>query len=76
MNIFDNKSIGLGFSLVSGDNGVLFDNGHYTIDFLYRMKSQEFNPYWYLQYFSGYGQYILDYNKKVEELRIGVAFYY
>lgn len=40
------------------------------------MKNQEFNPYWYLQYFNGYGEYILDYNKKVEELRIGIAFYY
>ena len=37
-------------------------------------SGSEFNPYWYIQWFSGYAENLLKYNEKRRELRFGLRF--
>ncbi len=69
------ENLDLEFKLTSGKNGVPFDRGSIQLGAKYKVPGG-LNPYLYAEYFKGYAETILDYNKRSEELRAGIAFYY
>lgn len=76
-NYSSGESLDLELKLVSGDHGDPFDKGSTTVGLQYRVRAiPRFNPTLYLQYFNGYGEVILNYNKRAEELRGGFSWYY
>ncbi|MBL0057771.1 MAG: phospholipase A [Elusimicrobia bacterium] len=79
-NVFKQKD-GMGLDLqyqrTSGKNGNPFSQGNNVVGLQYRVPSwPRFNPTFYAQWFNGYGEVILDYNKSHEELRAGLSWYY
>jgi outer membrane phospholipase A len=79
-NVFKQKD-GMGLDLqyqrTSGKNGNPFNQGNNLVGLQYRVPSwPRFNPTFYAQWFNGYGEVILDYNKSHEEFRGGLSWYY
>lgn len=60
----------------SGDHGNPFRHGSHTIGISYGFTKWRVRPYIYVQYFVGYGEVMLDYNRSTEEIRGGFAFHY
>jgi outer membrane phospholipase A len=79
-NVFKQKNemgLDLQYQRTSGENGSLFTQGNNMIGLQYRFPNlPRFNPTFYVQWFNGYGEVILDYNKSHEELRGGISWYY
>ena len=48
-------------------------NYNVILDFAYRF-STKYNWYFYAQYYNGYGEGLLDYNKHTSQLRLGIVF--
>jgi phospholipase A1 len=46
----------------------------YEAEFSFRIFTTKFRPHIYVQYFRGYGEFLIDYNKKSEALRAGLIF--
>lgn len=69
------ENLDLEFKLTAGKNGVPFDKGSILVGAKYKVPGG-LNPYLYAEYFKGYNESILDYKKRSEELRGGIAFYY
>jgi len=42
----------------------------------YKLPTDNFNPYLYAQYFYGYGETLLRYDRKESRFRAGLAFFY
>lgn len=63
------------FQWISGDNGHPFRRATTVLGVRYRMP-YEFNPELYLQWFQGYGEVILDYNRRSDMFRFGLAMTY
>ena len=72
----DKDNLDFEYHLVSGDHGRPFDRGSQMLGLRYKFKKAAFQPHLYLQYFNGYGEVILEYNKRSEELRFGLALPY
>ncbi|MDY0291652.1 MAG: phospholipase A [Desulfuromonadaceae bacterium] len=65
------------FNFRSGNHGIPFDKGNATVGLQYRIQRwTTFNPTLYLQYFTGYGEVIRDYNVRSDELRVGISWFY
>lgn len=50
--------------------------GSYTVGLQLRLEDYLWSPNLYVQYFSGYGDTLLEYNERKTELRFGMTFYY
>ncbi len=72
----DGNNIDLEFFMWSGENGKPFKPGQFRAGITYKLKHAAFQPSFYLQYFKGYGEVILDHNVQTESWRIGLAFLY
>lgn len=62
-------------SAFAGKKLVDFKNGAYEINLKYRFPSQSFNPDLLLQFYSGFGENLLEYKKRQDSLRLGLLFY-
>lgn len=54
--------------------GDQFDQGGYQVALNFHFKGIHINPAFYLQYYHGYAETLVNYNKKVDEFRIGFMF--
>ena len=68
--------IGIDAKLVSGTNGVPFDRGSITSGLAASLTRYPFSPNFYLQYFSGYGEVLREYNRRRQALRLGLSMNY
>jgi len=79
-NVFKQKAktgFDIEYQRTSGPHGNPFQRGNNLIGLQYSPPGlPRFNPTFYVQWFNGYGEVILDYNKSHEELRGGVSWYY
>ncbi len=74
------ENLDLEFILKSGEDGRPFafqkDKGSILIGAKFTLGIPRMNPYFYIQYFNGYGESLLDYDKRTKEIRAGIAFFY
>jgi len=54
--------------------GVPWDKGFYEVTCSFRLVTSVFQPRFYVQYYDGYGEFMINYDKKDRALRAGVAF--
>ena len=69
--LINDQSIDLEFRTYAGSKGYDFDQGAAQVGLLYNFGSDNFNPALYLQWFEGYAESLIKYNKKRSEIRLG-----
>lgn len=57
-----------------GKIGTAFEKGGYQIAINYNLKWLKANPSFYIQYYYGYAETLLNYNENVKSIRIGLMF--
>jgi phospholipase A1/A2 len=62
----------LEFRVFAGEKVFDFNRGGRSIGLIYSIESDNFNPEIYLQYYSGYAENLLNYNKQTDQLRVGL----
>jgi phospholipase A1 len=72
--IHQSQRLDLELKIFAGNRFVNFNKGARSIGAIYDFGSDHFNPSLYLQYFSGYVESLLGYNKYSEQLRLGFLF--
>lgn len=60
----------------SGKDGNPFNRGQFRTGLIYKMDNAVFQPSLYVQYFSGYGEVMADYDRYTAAWRVGLAFLY
>ena len=63
----------LALVIMAGRDNSPFDRGSHEVSLLYKIPNARFNARLYLQYFSGYGDTLIEYNERKSVLRFGVA---
>lgn len=71
----NNGRLNLQFKLNAGANIYNTNMGGRTIGLIYDFGSENFNPSLYLQYYSGYMENLLEYNKNTDQVRLGFLLY-
>ena len=71
----NNSRLNLQFKLNAGANIYNTNMGGRTIGLIYDFGSENFNPSLYLQYYSGYMENLLEYNKNTDQVRLGFLLY-
>lgn len=69
--LINDQSIDLEFRAYAGSKVYDIDQGATQIGLAYNFGSNNFNPSLYLQWFEGYGESLIGYNKKRSEYRLG-----
>ncbi len=71
-----NQSIDLEISLFAGSKVIDFKKGAYQLGVIYNFSLSNINPALYLQYYEGYLENLLDYDRKHSQLRLGFLLSY
>jgi outer membrane phospholipase A len=61
-------------AITPGGGGGNFALGSQEVGLKFKLTAPEFGPSFYIQYFHGYAESLLNYNKKVSALRFGIVF--
>lgn len=70
------ENLDLIFATHAGKDSLPFNRGNLTTALKYRLPSEAFHPYLYAEYFYGYGETLLNYDKRDNQFRAGLAFFY
>lgn len=65
----------LELKLFAGENVINLNKGGRSIGLVYTLDSANFNPSFYVQYFSGHSENLLNYNKYSEQVRLGLLLF-
>ena len=68
----DRQRLDLELRTYAGNQVINFDRGGHQVGLVYRVGSDNFNPAVYLQRFEGYGESLINYNKRRTEWRLGL----
>lgn len=74
--VHDSQRIDVEYRFFSGKKVVDLGNGGREIGLIYRLGSDNFNPAFYLQYYSGYAETLINYDKNVNEVRAGLLLFF
>jgi phospholipase A1/A2 len=72
-SILDQAELILGLR-AGGRYGTELSQGGYQIAATFHIKDLNVNPAFYIQYYHGYAETLINYNQKVDSLRFGLAF--
>ncbi len=72
----DGKNVGIRFRTFAGSKVYDMDKGGYEVGLVYNLESSDLNPMLYFQRYEGYGETLLDYNKRRTEYRLGFMLAY
>jgi phospholipase A1/A2 len=78
-NVLRQRRSGLDLQLqrTAGRHGDPFSRGNTVLGAQYRLvKWDRINPILYVQWFSGYGEMLIDYRRKADRLRGGISWFY
>lgn len=64
------------YRFFAGKSIVNFGKGGRELGLIYRLGSENFNPAFYLQYYSGYAETLLHYNAKISQVRAGLLLFF
>lgn len=68
------ENLDLLVNLVGGEDGVPFDRGSLEVGAFYRLRGSSFNPRLFAQFFTGYGNTLVEYYDHETTFRLGLAF--
>lgn len=70
--VHDTQRIDVLYRFFAGKSVVNVGKGGRELGLIYRLGSENFNPAFYLQYYSGYAETLLHYNQKISQVRVGL----
>lgn len=74
--VWGKTRLDLEYRLFAGKDVVDIAKGGRELGLLYNLGSENFNPTFYVQYYSGYAESLLHYNQKVSVVRGGLLLYF
>lgn len=74
--VHESQRLDVEYRFFSGKKVVDVNNGGRELGLIYRLGSENFNPAFYLQYYSGYAETLLNYEKNVNEVRAGLLLFF
>lgn len=74
--VHDAQRLDIEYRFFSGKSIVNLGKGGRELGLIYRLGSENFNPAFYLQYYSGYAETLLHYNSKTNQVRAGLLLFF
>jgi outer membrane phospholipase A len=71
-----NQRLDLEYRFFAGKRVVNIGQGGRELGLIYRLGSENFNPAFYLQYYSGYAESLLHYDQKGSQVRAGLLLFF
>ena len=72
----ESQRLDIEYRFFAGKKVVNIGKGGRELGLIYRLGSENFNPAFYLQYYSGYAETLLHYNSKVSQVRAGLLLFF
>jgi len=74
--VHNTQRIDIEYRFFAGKSIVNFGKGGRELGLIYRLGSENFNPAFYFQYYSGYAETLLHYNSKISQVRAGLLLFF
>lgn len=74
--VHDTQRLDVEYRFFAGKKVFNIEKGGRELGLIYRLGSENFNPAFYLQYYSGYAESLLHYNQKVSQARLGLLLFF
>lgn len=74
--VWNSSRLDLQYRLFAGKKIFNVEKGGRELGLLYNLGSENFNPTFYVQYYSGYAESLLHYNQKISQVRGGLLLYF
>jgi phospholipase A1 len=74
--VHNNQRLDAEYRFFAGKKVFNIEKGGRELGLIYRLGSDNFNPAFYMQYYSGYAESLLHYNQKVSQARLGLLLFY
>lgn len=70
--VHEAQRLDIEYRFFAGKSVIDIGKGGRELGLVYRLGSENFNPAFYLQYYSGYAESLLHYNQKISQARLGL----
>lgn len=74
--VHETQRLDIEYRFFAGKSIVNLGRGGRELGLIYRLGSENFNPAFYLQYYSGYAETLLHYNSKISQVRLGLLLFF
>ncbi len=74
--VHDTQRLDVEYRFFAGKSVVDIGKGGRELGLVYRLGSDNFNPAFYLQYYSGYAETLLHYDQKISQVRLGLLLFF
>lgn len=74
--VHEKQRLDLEYRIFAGKSVVDIGKGGRELGLVYRLGSENFNPAFYVQYYSGYAESLLHYNSKISQVRAGLLLFF
>lgn len=74
--VHNTQRLDVEYRFLAGRSVVDIGKGGRELGLVYRLGSDNFNPAFYLQYYSGYAETLLHYDQKISQVRLGLLLFF
>lgn len=74
--VHNTQRLDVEYRFFAGKSVVDIGKGGRELGLVYRLGSDNFNPAFYLQYYSGYAETLLHYDQKISQVRLGLLLFF
>ncbi|MEA9355719.1 phospholipase A [Bacteriovorax sp. PP10] len=74
--VHNTQRLDVEYRFFAGKSVIDIGKGGRELGLVYRLGSDNFNPAFYLQYYSGYAETLLHYNQKISQARLGLLLFF